>query len=163
MDSLHAIGFYASSGVLFAGALGVALLPGRGWRGAALAVSGVGLAGVYLVLSAGFAAGVALVCYAACALILAGHAYRPLESALHPVWRQLAGLGAGALLAVLAYSAFRGDFVQAKFYGGVLNTAALGRLFFEHDALATEAVAALVLVTAVGATAAAWRLRDRAR
>ncbi len=163
MDSLHAIGFYASSGVLFAGALGVALLPGRDWRGVALAVTGVGLAGVYLFLSAGFAAGVALVCYVACAVILAAPTYRPLDSAIHPLWRQLAGLGAAALLAVLAYSAFKGDFVHATFYGGVLNTAALGRLLFEHDALATDAIAGLALVTAAGAAAAAWRLRGRAR
>lgn len=163
MDSLHAIGFYASSGVLFAGALGVALPPGRGLRGVALAVTGVGLAGVYLFLSAGFAAGVALVCYVACAVILAAPAYRPLESTIHPLWRQVGALGAAALLAVLAYSAFRGDFVHATFYGGALNTAALGRLLFEHDALAAEAIAALALVTFAGATVAAWRLRDRAR
>ena len=38
MDSLHAIGFYVSSGVSLAGGLGVALLPLRDQRGAAMAV-----------------------------------------------------------------------------------------------------------------------------
>ena len=162
MDSLHAIGFYASSGVSLAGGLGVALLPRRDWRAAALAVTGIGLAVLYLSLSAGFAAGVALVCYLGCALVLAAPAYRALEPAMHPVWRQIGAVGAAVLLAVLAYSAFRGDFVQARFYGGELNTAALGRLLFEHDALATEAIAVLAIAAAAGATALR-RLRDRAR
>ena len=61
-----------------------------------------------------------------------------------------------------AYAAWRGDFVHATFRGGELGSAAVGRLLFTHDALATEAVGALVLVTLVGATAA-WRLRDRGR
>ena len=162
MDSLHAIGFYASSGVSLAGGLGVALLPRRDWRAAALAVTGVGLAGVYVALSAGFAAGVALVCYLACAVVLAAPAYRALETAVHPLWRQAGALGAAVLLAVLAYAAFRGDFVPAKFYGGPVNTAALGRLLFEHDALAVEAIAVLGIAAVAGGTALR-RLRDRAR
>ena len=44
MDSLHAIGFYVSSGVSLAGALGVALLPARSQRGLAMAAAGLGLA-----------------------------------------------------------------------------------------------------------------------
>src|SRR5438874_7393332 len=108
MDSLHAIGFYASSGVSLAGALGVALLPGRGLRGASMAVVGVGLAGIYLSLSAGFVAAVALVCYAGCAFLVASPLYRPLEGVVGPLWRQVGAIGAAALLAVLAYSAFRG-------------------------------------------------------
>lgn len=162
MDSLHAIGFYASSGVSLAGGLGVALLPRRDWRAAALAVSGIGLAGVYLSLSAGFAAGVALVCYLACAVVLAAPAYRALETAIHPLWRQIGALGSALLVVVLAYSAFKGDFVQARFFGGTLNTAALGRLLFEHDALATEAIALLAIAAAAGGTALR-RLRDRGR
>jgi NADH:ubiquinone oxidoreductase subunit 6 (subunit J) len=162
MDSLHAIGFYASSGVSLAGGLGVALLPRRDWRGLALAVSGVGLAGVYLSLSAGFAGAVALICYLGCAVIVAAPAYRVLEPAVQSVWRQLGALGAAGLLAVLAYSAFKSDFVAARFYGGAFDTAAVGRLLFEHDALGVEAVAALTLAAAAGG-AAVWRLRDRAR
>jgi NADH:ubiquinone oxidoreductase subunit 6 (subunit J) len=63
---------------------------------------------------------------------------------------------------VLCYAAWRGNFVQATFYGGEINSVAVGRLLFAHDALATEAVGALVLVALVGA-AAAWRLRERGR
>jgi NADH:ubiquinone oxidoreductase subunit 6 (subunit J) len=162
MDSLHAIGFYVSSGVSVAGGLGVALLPRRDMRGASLLVVAIGLAGIYLTLSAGFAAVVALICYAGAAAVLAGPRYRSLDLVVGPVWRQLGGVGAAALLALLAYSAFRGSFVHASFYGGTFGTAGIGRLLFEHDALAVEAIAALVLVALAGA-AAAWRTRDRTR
>src|SRR5437773_10110759 len=86
MDSLHAIGFYVSSGVSLAGALGVALLPLRDQRGVALGVVGIGLAGLYLSLSAGFAAPVALLCYAGGAWLLAGPRHRSLESGGGPRW-----------------------------------------------------------------------------
>ena len=162
MDSLHAIGFYVSSGVSLAGGLGVALLPRRDQRGMAMAVAGLGLAGIYLSLSAGFAAAIALVCYAGCAALLARMQYRPLESVTGPLWRQLGAVGAAAMLAVLAYSAFRFDFAHASFLGGAFNSVALGRLLFARDALPTEAVAALVLAALAGA-AAAWRMRERAR
>jgi NADH:ubiquinone oxidoreductase subunit 6 (subunit J) len=162
MDSLHAIGFYVSSGASLAGGLGVALLPRRGQRGAAMAVVGLGLAGIYLALSAGFAAAIALVCYAGCAALLAGTQYRSLESVTGPLWRQLGGVGAAAMFAVLAYSAFRFDFAHAGVLGGAFNSVPLGRLLLGHDALPTEAVAALVLAALAGA-AATWRLRERAR
>ena len=153
MDSLHAIGFYVSSGVSLAGALGVALMRRRDHRGLALAVVGVGLAGLYLTLSAGFAAAVALLCYLGAAWLLAGPGYRPVMSASGPVWRQAGAVGAGGLLVLLAYSAFR---------GGTFGTESIGRLFFGHDALATEAVALLVVGALAGATAA-WRPRERQR
>jgi hypothetical protein len=70
--------------------------------------------------------------------------------------------GAALLLALLVYSAFRGGFASATFFGGAFGTAAIGRLLFAHDAMATEAVAALVFVALAGATAV-WRLRERAR
>ncbi|SRR5712692_1152687 len=162
MDSLHATGFYASAGISLAGAVGVALLPRRGLRGAAMAAVGVGLAGVYLSLSAGFVAAVALVCYAGCALLVASPRYRPLEGVVGPLWRQVGAIGAAALLGVLAYSAFRGDFVHASFYGGAFGAANLGRLLFAHNAVSTEAVAVLVLIAFAGATAA-WRVRERTR
>ena len=60
MDSLHAIGFYVSSGVSVIGGLGVALLGGRTMRGLLLAICGLGLAGIYISLGAGFAAVVTL-------------------------------------------------------------------------------------------------------
>jgi NADH:ubiquinone oxidoreductase subunit 6 (subunit J) len=162
MDPLHAIGFYVSSGVSLAGALGVALLPGRGLRGASMALTGAGLAGIYLSLSAGFAAAIALVCYAGCAILIASPLYRVLEGVVSPLWRQVGAVGAAALLAVLAYSAFRGGFVHASFYGGTFGVANLGRLFFAHDAMSTEALALLVLVAFAGATAV-WRVRERTR
>lgn len=162
MDSLHSIGFYVSSGVSLAGGLGVALLQRRGQRGYAMGLVGLGLAGLYASLSAGFAAAIALLCYAGCALLIAGAQYRSLQSVTGPLWRQVGALAAGALLALLAFSAFRGDFAQAGFFGGSIGATSVGRLLFAHDALATEAVAALVLAALAGA-AAAWRLRERAR
>jgi NADH:ubiquinone oxidoreductase subunit 6 (subunit J) len=162
MDSLHAIGFYVSSALSIAGALLVALLPGRGARGAALGLTGVGLAGIYLFLSAGFAAVVALVCYAGSAWLLAGQQHRVIEYAVRPMWRQLAALAAGGLLAALGYAAFRGNFVHANLNGDGFGGAAIGRLLFAHDALATEAVVALIVVALVGASVA-WRGRGPSR
>jgi hypothetical protein len=162
MDYLHAIGFYASAALSIGGGLLFAFLPGRQGRGLAMAVTGLSIAGAYASLSAGFASLVALVCYAACAVILAGPRYQSVDSAAGGVWRQLAAVGAAALLALLAYAAFRGDFVQAPFRLGAFDTAAVGRLLLAHDALATEAVAALVMVSLIGATVA-WRARERGR
>ena len=162
MDSLHAIGFYASSGVSLAGGLGVALLPLRVQRGVAMGVVGLGLGGIYLTLSAGFAAIVAVVCYAGCAALVAGPQYRALETVAGPLWRQVGAVGAAAMLALLAYSAFRADFAHSSFIGGAWGAAGVGRVLLAHDAMATEAVAALILVSLAGA-AAAWRLRERAR
>ena len=162
MDSLHAIGFYVSAALSVAGGLSVAFLPDRFRRGLSMAVVGLGVAGIYLSLSAGFAALVALVCYAGCALLLAGSTYRILDSPIGAVWRQVGAVAAAALMVALAYSAYRGDFAQASYFGGAFGSAALGRRFFAHDALATEAVASLVLVALVG-LGYAWRLRDRGR
>jgi NADH:ubiquinone oxidoreductase subunit 6 (subunit J) len=163
MDSLHTIGFYVSAGLSVAGALLVALLPGRGPRGAALGLTGVGLAGIYLFLSAGFAAIVALVCYAGCALLLAGPRYRSIEYSIGPLWRQVGALAAAGLVGLVAYSSFRGDFVHAtQFYGGWFGSAAVGRLLFAHDAYATEAVAALIVIALVGGVTL-WQMRERSR
>ena len=162
MDSLHAIGFYVSSGVLLVGALGVALLPGRGQRGAGLALAGLGLAGVDYSLSAGFAGAVAFVCYAGCALMVAGPRYRAIDTVTGATWRQAGALGAALLLAILAYSAWRGMFVSAGFKGGPFDADAVSRLLFGHDVVATEAIVLLGLIAMAGA-AAAWRIRERAR
>ena len=162
MDSLHAIGFYVSSGVSVIGGLGVAFLGGRMLRGLFLAICGVGLAGIYVSLGAGFAAIVALVCYIGCAVLIAGPRYRSIQTVIGPMWRQLGAVGAGALLLVLGFSAFRGNFVSAKSLGDGFGAADVGRLLFAHDALATDAIAALVLVSLVGAFAV-WRVRERSR
>ena len=161
MDSLHAIGFYVSAALAGIGGLALAFVPGHWRRGAALGVTGLGLAGVYASLSAGFAAIVALICYGACALLVARPDYRTVEQAATGLWRQLGAIGAALLFGVLAYAAYRGAFAHATFYGGPFGAASIGRLFFAHDALATEAVGALVLAALVGA-ALAWR-RERPR
>jgi NADH:ubiquinone oxidoreductase subunit 6 (subunit J) len=162
MDSLHAIGFYVSAAVSLAGGLSVAFLPDRVRRGMALGVVAIGVAGIYLSLSAGFAALVALACYGGCAVLLAGPTYRVLESVTATIWRQLGAIAAAALLLALVYATYFGNFQPAKYFGGDFGSAALGRRLFAHDALATEAVAALVLVALVGASIA-WRARDRSR
>jgi len=128
----------------------------------ALGAVAIGVAGIYLSLSAGFAALVALACYGGCALLLAGPAYRIVEPLSGSLWRQLGAIAAAVLLIALAYAAYFGDFHRATYFGGELGSAAIGRRLFAHDALATEAVAGLVLVALVGA-AAAWRAKDRGR
>ena len=172
MDSLHAIGFYVSAAISVAGGLAVAFLPGRGSRGAALGAAGLGIAGLYVSLSAGFAGLVALVCYAGCALLVAAPQYRVIETVVagepgarraHDLYRQAGAVAAAGLFAILAYAAWRGTFAHPNFfYLGGINSASVGRLLFAHDALATEAVGALIVVALVGATAA-WRVRDRGR
>ena len=162
MDSLHAIGFYVSAAISLGGGLLVAFLPTRPLRGLAVAISGLGIVGLYASLSADFAGLVALVCYAGCALLIAAPHYRVMDTPVGALWRQVGAIAAGGLFAVLAYAAFRGDFVHAAFKGGEFGTAAIGQVLFSRDALATEAVGALVLVALVGATAA-WRARERGR
>ena len=162
MDSLHAIGFYASAALSLGGGLAFAFLPGRTDRGVAMAVAGLGIAGAYASLSAGFAGLVTLLCYAGCAAILAGPRYQSVESAVGGAWRQLAAVASAVLFAILAYSAIRGGFAQVPFRGGAFDSAAVGRLLLTHDTMATEAVAAIVLIALVGATVA-WRSRDRWR
>ncbi|HEY4889071.1 MAG TPA: NADH-quinone oxidoreductase subunit J [Candidatus Dormibacteraeota bacterium] len=163
MDSLHAIGFYVSAAVSLGGGLLVALLPGRGARGLAMAIAGAGIVGLYFSLSAGFVGLVALVCYAGCALLLAAPHYRVMDTMVAGAWRQAGAVAAAGLFVILAYAAWRGDFAHTSpFNFGAIGSAAVGRLLFAHDTLATEAVGALVLVALVGATAV-WRGRDRGR
>jgi NADH:ubiquinone oxidoreductase subunit 6 (subunit J) len=170
MDSLHAIGFYMSAGLSVAGGLVVAFLPGRGRRAVATAVAGLGVAGIYTSLSAGFAGVVALVSFAGCALLLAGPSYRVIESAVSARWRQIGALAAAVLFAALAWSSFRVNFAGLwtgyaplsldSIAGDGFGATQVGRQLFTHDALSTVAVGALVLVALVGATAV-WRGRER--
>src|SRR2546426_11985629 len=106
MDSLHAIGFYVSSGISLAGALGVALLPRRGQRGAALGMVGLGLAGLYASLSAGVAAPLALVCYLGAAWVIAGPPDRAIEGGARAARRPIAAVRAGGVRAVCPQSGF---------------------------------------------------------
>ncbi|MEA2656394.1 MAG: hypothetical protein QOI23_1759, partial [Chloroflexota bacterium] len=112
MDSLHAIGFYVSAAVSVAGGLSVAFLAGRPRRGLVLAAVAIGVSGIYLSLSAGFAALVALICYGGCALLLAGSAYRAVEPLVGSRWRQAGALGAAFLMLLIAYAAYRSDFIK---------------------------------------------------
>jgi NADH:ubiquinone oxidoreductase subunit 6 (subunit J) len=162
MDSPHAIGFYASSALALGAGLLVALLEDRARRALALAASGLGVAGVYTSLSAGFAAVLVLVSFAGCAVLVGRPDYRAFEEATEAAWRQLTAVAAALLFAGLAYAAYRGSFAQVTFNGGPFGAAAVGRLLLTHDALATEAVGALVLAALAGLTAA-WRLRERGR
>jgi NADH:ubiquinone oxidoreductase subunit 6 (subunit J) len=161
LDSLHVIGFYASAAVAGVGGVLLAFLHGHWHRGLALGAVGLGVAGIYVSLSAGFAAMVVLVCYIGCALLVARPDYRTVEQAAAGLWRQIGAVGAALLLVGLAYAAFRGRFAHATFYDGPFNTMTVARLLFAHDALATEAVAGVVLAALVGA-GIAWR-RDRPR
>jgi NADH:ubiquinone oxidoreductase subunit 6 (subunit J) len=170
MDSLHAIGFYMSAGLSVAGGLAVAFLQGRGRRALGLAVAGVGVAGIYTSLAAGFAGVVALVSFAGCAVLLAGPSYRVVEPAVSGRWRQIGALAAAVLFAALAWSAFRGSFTvpwtgyaplsPGSLAGDGFGATQVGRLLFTHDAMSADAIGALVLVALVGATAV-WRGRER--
>jgi len=162
MDSLHTIGFYAASAVALAGAVLVAVLPGRGTRAGALLLTGVGIAGIDLSLSAGFTAGIVVLTFAGCAALIARHDYRSFDFPTGALWRQAGAIGAALLLLALAYAAYRGSFAHITFNGGALGTAAIGRLLFAHDAVATDAVGVLVLI-ALAALTIAWRVRDRER
>src|SRR2546423_9366093 len=94
MDSLHAIGFYVSSGISLAGGLGVALLPLRDQRGASMAVAGIGLAGIYFSLSAGFVRRVGAVCFCGRATLLAGGRNLTLARLSSPLGGQRGGVRA---------------------------------------------------------------------
>jgi len=160
MDTLHAIGFYVSAAVSVAGAVAVAFLPSRTRRGLGLAVVGLGLAGIYGSLSGGFVALVALVGYTVIALLIARPDYRNLPALVTSDWRQAGAVGATILLAALVYAAYSGDFARATFFGGPINTIAVGRLLLTHDAVATEAMALVALIALVG-SAAVWRRERR--
>lgn len=160
MDSPHAIGFYASSLLALGGGVAVVFVSGHGLRSLALLIAGVGVAGVDLALSAGFTAAVVLLSFGGSALLLARPDYRAVTGATRAVWRQVGAVGAALLLAALIYSAFKGGFAHVTFNGGALGSAAVGRLLFAHDALATEAIGALVLVALAGLTLA-WRVHER--
>src|SRR2546428_5048535 len=127
MGSLRAIGFYVSSGVLLIGGLGVALLPGRELRGAALAVVGVGLGGLYVSLAAGFAAVVALICYLACGALVAGPRYRSAEVVVGPLWRQVGALGAAGVSFLVFYPPFPGPLRPPEVFRGPFGGSGLRR------------------------------------
>jgi NADH:ubiquinone oxidoreductase subunit 6 (subunit J) len=156
LDLVLTIVFYVSSILAVAGALATALLP-AGVRGlAGLLAVAVGTAGVLVSLSAGFVALVALVCLGAAALLL-GRQTTPVtdpSAAPRTLSAQIGAVAAGLLVLVLVYVALRGTYVAAPFTGDGFGISALGRAFFGRDALAMEAVGAMLLVAlAFGAAA----------
>src|SRR3989442_7702366 len=159
MDSLHAIGFYVSAALAGTGGLFLAFTDSRQRRAVALGLVGLGVAGIDLALSAGFAALVVLICYAGCALLAMRPDHRFLEQAASGPWRQAGAVGAALLLAVLAYAAFRGNFAHATFNGGPFGSVAVGRLLFAHHSLAAGAGGGFVLAALVGAAGALRRGR----
>src|SRR3989442_6530887 len=108
MDSLHAIGFYVSAALAGLGGILLAFLHGHARRGAALALTGLGVAGIYASLSAGFAAIAVLVCYAAAAFVLARPDHGTVEQVTGGLWRPVRDPGAGVLVGVPAFAAVRG-------------------------------------------------------
>src|SRR2546422_9336868 len=106
MDSLHAIGFYVSAALAGAGGLFLAFTDSRQRRAVALGLVGLGVAGIDLALSAGFAALVVLICYAGCALLAMRPDHRFLEQAASGPWRQAGGGGAAPRPAGAAHAAF---------------------------------------------------------
>src|SRR2546421_11322295 len=142
LDALHSALFYALAALTLAGGLAVALLAGERRLLGLLAV-GLGLAGLYADLSAGFAAGAAVLAYLACAALLLRtlRAWPALDAADREprgVLQQAGGLLAGAVFLVLAYAAYRGDFAAGFQTSGEINTSAIGRLLLGRDAPAVE-------------------------
>jgi NADH:ubiquinone oxidoreductase subunit 6 (subunit J) len=161
LDALHSILFYVFAAIAWGGGLAGALLRPRSWRGIALAVLAVGVAGLLADLSASFAAGVAAVSLLACAVLCGSPLPRArVDAQATRLTTQLGGIAAALLLAVLVYAILRSSFNSGSYPGGEVGTAALGRLLFGHDALAVEAAGAMLLAAMAGA-AAAWRVRGR--
>lgn len=159
MDVLLTIAFYACAGLALAGALSAALLPSlSAWRALGLLALALGTAGALASLAAGLAALVALVCLGGAAILLSGPqaaGAAAIGVLRQPRWvGQLGAAAAAGLFALLAYASLRGDFVRGSYPGGDFGAAALGRLFFSHDAIAMEAAAFLLLVGLAGAAAA---------
>lgn len=160
MDALHSVLFYVLAAVALAGALTAALLPLREWRALGVLAAGAGLGGLLAVLSAGFAAVVTLVAFAACSVALAGRRYRVVWAEAAGRWEQAGALASGLLLLMLLYAAWRADYFHGAYPGGSFGTAAVGRLLLAHDGLAGDALALLAMVAVVSA-GLFWRARLR--
>ncbi len=162
MDVLSTGLFLVCAAVSVAGALLAALGPG-GWRALGMLAVAVGVAVLFALLSAGFAAVVELVCGGGAALTVAAAGRlgaRPPARGAEPSgqFAQAVATACALALAALAYSAFRGGFFPGRYPGGLFDIAGLGRLLFDRDALAGAALGGLVMA-AVGGAAVAWRRR----
>jgi NADH:ubiquinone oxidoreductase subunit 6 (subunit J) len=148
LDTLHSVLFYAFAALTVGGGLVTSLLGGRA-RALGVAAVGVGLAGLYADLDAGYAALVILVALGACAVLLLGLAGPRFAAAdLEPAGlaRQLGAALAGVVFLALAYVAFRGRYAGGTASIGAVNAAAVGRLLLGREALGVEALAAALLV-----------------
>ena len=156
--------FFICAAVAVAGAFVAALTyrdRPRAQRALGVLAVGDGAAGMFALLSAGFAAVVELVAAAGSALLLGLTPAAPGLQRAGPGWSaQLAAAGCALLFAVLAFAAWRGGLASAAYPGGSLNTAAVARLLLDRDLLAGAAVGALLLVAVAGA-ATSWRARRR--
>jgi NADH:ubiquinone oxidoreductase subunit 6 (subunit J) len=152
LDILHSVLFYAFAAVTVGGGLVASLLAGRA-RALGVGAVAIGLAGLYADLNAGYSAIVTLVALGASALLLLGlrHPIRAAAGEEEPaaMAQQLGGALAGFVLLVLLYVAFNGRHFVSATFTGQFNAAALGRLLAGRDALATEAIAAALLVAGV--------------
>ena len=162
MDTLHSVLFYAFAALTVGGGLSTSLLGGRA-RALGVAAVGVGLAGLYADLDAGYAAFVTLLAVGASALLLlglAGPRFAASDAEPAGLARQLGAALAGIVFLALAYVAFRGRYAVGTASIGVVNAAAVGRLLLGREALAVEALAAALLV-AVAAGGMVARARPR--
>ncbi|HEY4026696.1 MAG TPA: hypothetical protein VGO86_09725 [Candidatus Dormibacteraeota bacterium] len=162
MDLVLTIVFLICAILAVAGALGASLGPSASWRQLGLLAVAVGTAGVLASLSAGFAALVAVVCLGASAVLLsAGVTGAPRGGIFNgsTVSGQAGAVAAALLLLVLLVVAVRGTFAAGGSIGPGFDAAAVGRAFFTRDALALEAVGAMLTVAlAAGAMARRRRL-----
>ena len=166
MDVLTSVLFYALAALALIGALGVAVLPTGPPRALSFLLVAAGAAGMYAVLAAGFVAVLALVVLVACGLLLATLPAPVVAEPRAGTGHQLAALATAGLFALLAYAAYRGGLFKGTYLAGdfgFFNAAAMGQLLMGRDALATEALGALLLLGLVagGAGWAGWAVRSR--
>lgn len=180
MDLPLTIVFWICAAMAVVGALTSALVATSAPRLVGLVGVAAGTAGALAVLSAGFVGLVALVCLGASALLLAlpapsatGRGGRPQPAAPAAARRQgrwpsalgldpSAWVGGGAaalLLLAVGFVALRGGFAAGDGAPGAFGAATVGRLLFGRDAVALEAVGALLMV-ALAVAAGAWSRRS---
>jgi NADH:ubiquinone oxidoreductase subunit 6 (subunit J) len=157
VDIVLTVVFFLCAILAVAGALGASLAPAASWRLPGLLALALGTAGVLAAFSASIAAVVALVSLVAAALLLCRAGAVPvrdgdLRMAARPA--QVGGVASALLLAVLLAVAVGGTFAASGPAGTGFDPGALGRAFFGRDALALEAVGAMLMAAlAVGAAA----------
>src|SRR5258706_15176422 len=91
MDSLPAIGFYVSAALAGVGGLGLAFTRHHERRGLALGLVGLGVAGAYASLSAGFSAVIPVPLFAGRWLLVPRPPFPPGAQAGGPAWGQRGG------------------------------------------------------------------------